>query len=532
MSGSSTPRSAVTPPPPAAGDGPQPLTVGVRFVREYYKTLSTKPETITRFYQPTSMLSVGLGSQQSHPVKFEAKKEKDMKSRFVLEGLEDWKTRFEFENGAIDAQMSVNGGILVVATGHIVYESQGKEAGACRKAFVHTFFLGSVSSGNKRSYYVHNDVLRFLADVEEKTVVASNKAGAVAEKEIHLPVAMEDSPAELGPTESTPSVEAAPEPSRKESAPVVEEKNTTSHTTKSKEAAPTPAAAAATPVVGEEGAPGGGVEESKEAVIAEEEVVETKSAKKEETKATKKVVETKDEAAAAIKEPPVPVKPTKFSWASVVGTDNGTAPSSQPSTPARGGAATQTAASPPKTPKASPAEGTAETASNAKGDSTSNANNNTGGNKNARIQHNKRDPDCTLVIKNFDTSSTTEADIRGMFEPYAGENEAKVIGCTVSSHKGLAFVDYDSPKPVLAAVEKHKKEALKLKGYTLDIYQKTVDKPSSRRNQGGRGTGRGNQSGGGGGGGGRPYRRSGSGVGRGERGERGGGGGGRGRGGR
>ena len=103
-----------------------------------------------------------------------------------------------------------------------------------------------------------------------------------------------------------------------------------------------------------------------------------------------------------------------------------------------------------------------------------------------------------------------------------------MIGCTVSAHKGLAFGDYDSPKPVLAAVEKHKKEALKLKGFTLDIYQKTVDKPSSRRNQGGRGAGRGNQSGGGGG---RPYRRSGSGVGRGERGG-GGGGGGRGRGGR
>lgn len=528
MSGTSTPRSSVTPPP--AGEAPSPLTVGTRFVKEYYKTLSTKPELMSRFYQPSSLLSVGMGSQPTQPSSFETQQGKDMKCRFVQKGLEDCKIRFEFENGAIDAQMSVNGGVLLVVTGHIVYDtgSENQEEDILRKAFVHTFFLGSLLSGSKRSYYVHNDVLRFLHDEEEKTVVASNKTPLeeteLEEKEVLLAVT------EAPPVEVVPAEPSAPEPIEEPVPPpfVVEDEpvpvSTTTTTT--------------TTIVEEEITPGGGVEESKEVIIEEEvEVVETKV---EETK--EKGREKKQRAAESVaREAAASAKPAKpNSWASLVKSGNGAVASSTPSSPSRS-SAPQPAASTPKaskTPVPVAAENKSDetatgTTANAKvGDS--NANTTTTSNNssnNARSRSNKRDPDCTLVIKQFDTSSTTEADIRGLFEPFAEENEAKVVGCTVSGHKGLAFVDYDSSKPVLAAVEKHKKEAFQLNGKTLEIYQKTHDyqKPQNRRNQGGRGAGRGGQSGGGGGGGGRSYKRSGSGgAGRGDR----GGGGGRGRGGR
>jgi len=504
---------------------------------------------MSRFYQPSSVLSVGLGSQPTQPSTFESQQGKDLKSRFAQEGWEDSKIRFELGGGAIDAQMSVNGGVLLVVTGHIVYErstahdhgdddddDDQEEGDVLRKAFVHTFFLGSIVSGSKRSYYVHNDVLRFLHDdVEEKTVVASNKtsaaaaaAAAVEEKVVQLPV-VEEPPVVVVPTEPPAPVE---EPVSPPAAAVVEEEPVVTTTT----------TVATTTTAVEEIAPGGGVEESKEAFIEEEVVVKTKKEKSAGGK-KEKAAAAAAAAKADVKEATTPSKPAKpNSWASLVKSGNGTVPTSTPSTPSRSSAA-QVAPSTPKTPKTPASVAAVEkksdetaTATNAKGgDANANPNNN---DKNARSKiTNKRDPDCTLVIKQFEASTTTEAVIRGLFEPFAGENEAKVIGCTVSGHKALAFVDYDSPKPVLAAVEKHKKEAFQLNGKTLEIYQKTHDyqKPQNRRNQSGRGgAGRGGQSGGGGGGGaagggGRPFKRSGSGAGRGER---GGGGGRGGRGGR
>lgn len=533
MSGSSTPRSATTPPPTGDGaGGPSPLTVGTRFVKQYYKILSTDPDQVSIFYRPTSVLSVGVGSQQVVPITFE-KQGKDLKDRFVHPGLEDCAIRFEFENGAIDAQMSVNGGVLLVATGHVVYLGASEEENDVRrKAFVHTFFLGSLSSGGKRSYYVHNDVLRFLHDDEEKTVVASNKTTTevtvTAEKEVQLPPAVEEPPVEVTPA----VVDPTPEPE-----PVLEE-----------ELEPVERA------LPEIGSPGGGVEEEKEAVIEEEDVVVTEKEVVVET--TEKVVgetvvktEVKETAVTATAAEPAaakPVPPAKpNSWASLFAGNGALPPPSNPSTPSRPSAKAKAAASPPKTPKTpAPAPAAQAPAAAEKAESGNNNNNNNNAGR-SRGGTNKRDPDNTLVIKSFG-GSTTEADVRGMFEPFAGDNDSKVIGCTVSTHKALAFIDYDSSKPVLAALEKHKKEPFQLGGQTVEMYQKTHDyqKPQNRRNQGGKGNpgrgsgGGGGQSGGGGGGTGgggggggggssRQYRRSGSGAGRGER-----GGGGRGRGGR
>ena len=150
-------------------------------------------------------------------------------------------------------------------------------------------------------------------------------------------------------------------------------------------------------------------------------------------------------------------------------------------------------------------------------------------NSNRSSKPSRRGPECTLVMKNID-SATVESDIMDMFSPFADSTETKCVGCTVAVTRSIAFVDYNSPKPVLAALEKHKSEPMQLHGRTLDMYQKTADHRVQYR--GGRGGG-GNKEGGGrgsyrGGGqagsNGRQYRRSGSGGGRsgGGRGGRGG----------
>jgi hypothetical protein len=132
-SGASTPRGAMTPPPggDTTGTGPSPLTVGTRFVEQYYKVLSTTPNQIHRFYQSTSFLSHGQGSHPTQPMLFEQMQQQQhaqeleqaasetssssaehtgtagshelLKQWFVLKGCEDCTIRFEFEHGAIDA---------------------------------------------------------------------------------------------------------------------------------------------------------------------------------------------------------------------------------------------------------------------------------------------------------------------------------------------------------------------------------------------------------------------------------------------
>ncbi|GAX29612.1 hypothetical protein FisN_2Hh171 [Fistulifera solaris] len=428
-SGSSTPRGTETPPP--TSEGPSPLIVGTRFVKQYYKVLSTTPDQIVRFYQPSSYLSQGVGSQQTEPAVFDKENVAQLKDRFYLAGGEEGcPLRFEFEHGAIDAQLSVNGGVLLVVTGHLVYMSSDDDEDGededvfleRRKAFVHTFFLGSLVAGNKRSYYVHNDVLRFLHEDGEKPSTKIEEPS----KEKATTIA----------TETVEEVVPSDEPALVVEPEVVEE------------------------------APGGGVEESKE-VLAEEETapvapVATQNLEIDTTLETK---------------PTKPVVPG--SWASMVarsGTSGGSS-SSGPSTPVRPstGAPKSSVKTKPKISapaKAAPEEVAGKNAGAPRGG--------------------KRDPDFTLVIKNI-SDDVTEADVLDMFESFATKADAKIVGTTVSAHKGIAFVDFSSAAPVLAAVAQHGTTPFNLKGRELDIYQKTVEQ-KGRGGSKGRGGNKGNPS--------------------------------------
>lgn len=534
-SGASTPRGALTPPPP--GDGPSPLMVGTRFVKQYYKVLSTSPNQIHRFYQPTSFLSQGKGSQPTQPELFESVQQIHLKERFVLEGYEECPIRFEFERGAIDAQVSVNGGVLLVVTGHLVYlrpavaedeevvqDDNDESLQKRRKAFVHTFFLGSISSGQKRSYYVHNDILRFLNEDDESIpasapvpapVTVPTKATKAEKKVAPLKVAELEPKVEAAATATTNGVEAH----TKASGGGVEE-------TKEREVKVVAAVAAATTAtkepevvttpVKEKKAPGGGVEESKE--VTPEGDIKT---------ATGTL-----QGAEKLNKP----KPPPGSWASLVARAPTSASSTPtPGTPSRAAPAPKVspvpaapAAAKPKPVQAAPAPTGAESKPDNANNSKANANTTT-------RTMTKRDPDCTLVIKNID-AATTEPDVIGLFGPFAAETDSKIVGITVSANRGIAFVDYDAAAPVLKAVEQHGKEPMQIRGRVLDMYQKTLEQRGRRggggggQGQGGRGgyRGGGQQDGGyRGGGGGRQQYRGGRG-GRGGRGDGRGGDGGRG----
>lgn len=412
-----------------ATSGPTPLMVGARFVKHYYKMLSTEPDQLAVLYEPTSLLSNGYGSDPAaEPTSFETM-EGSLINRFLVDGFEKASIRFEFENGAIDAQESISGGILLVVTGHVVYLEEIPK----RKQFVHTFILLSTTQGTKRSYYVHNDILRFITDDEENTVVVSNKssrssnAATSTEVEAVVVTVPEELPKEI--------VQTTVVANGVESAVVV-------------------------PVEDKDTAPGGGVEESKEVVLLDEETQVNGAAKK----APPKV------AAVA---PPQNQKQTQRAetssagtWASLVKTN--TPNNSAPNTPSRQSGPTVPAVAP--SPKPSPTKPPVKEPAVEK--------------KNGDKKQTQRNPDFTLVLKNTKATATA-SELLALCEPFASKTGAKIVDHFVSASRGLAFVDFDSAAPVLAAVEAHNKHALELNGQKLDVYQKSQEHRNRRKPGGG-----------------------------------------------
>mmetsp|Transcript_26269 Transcript_26269/g.72170 ORF Transcript_26269/g.72170 Transcript_26269/m.72170 type:complete len:340 (-) Transcript_26269:1593-2612(-) len=98
----------------------------------------------------------------------------------------------------------------------------------------------------------------------------------------------------------------------------------------------------------------------------------------------------------------------------------------------------------------------------------------------ARDQRTKRDPDNTLVIKNL-SDNVKEQDIINMFQPFATMTKAKIVGTNVNHHRNLAFVDYDSVAPVLAALKKHKETPFEWNGKVLEVDQKTLEQRARRK---------------------------------------------------
>lgn len=435
----------------ATGTVPSPLTVGKHFVKQYYQVLQSNADQIFRFYQPTSFLSHAEGSDPTDPSGLE---NYDIAARWGIIATES--KGFAMEIGAIDAQTSIDNSILLVVTGSV--SGSAKDA---RKTFIHTFFLTYIP--NTKRYYVANDVLRFLQKADNDT-----KEEAPVEEPVPEVTSKEE-----------PVVEVSP------AAPVVVVEDATTSVVSSPEDA----------------SPGGGVEETKEADVEEETpvvqepVVESVAA--EETPAA--VVETKEGSPKSIpggkdgatgnkgkrgkgkapqqqpKQQPAP-KPTPGSWASLVASSPAVTTPPVPPSPAKSVPVEKPEVAekaPAPTPAAAPAPKTKESTNKDAGK---------GGQRGG--DRPKRDPDFTLVIKNL-PDSAKESDLMALFESFASSTGGKILGTTVSVHRGLGFVDFDSVPPVLAAIAKHQEQPLELQGRVLEVDQKTAEQRTRRNPRGG-----------------------------------------------
>lgn len=437
------PASGSRGPTPPPGGGASPLVIGKQFLKAYYGMLSTKPENIVRFYKPFSVLSQGEGSTPSTPATLTSYEDGlRLKDRLApVEGA-----RFDLQHGAIDAQESVGGGVLLVVTGHMVLDSQ-----SLRRMFCHTFFLVPVDpNAKKRNYYIHNDVLRFINQEELPALEEKEEPAAAKQAEPSPP----DSPEKETPSPAAPVEE--PALANDQAKEVAEEQLKPVAVQESKEEPPEVH----------------GVEETKDEPPLEEEPAAPKdAAPKEKSKKDKRSRggRGKSRSSSPNESKKASATPKPNSWASLVAA--GGAPPS--------GGQVKPKHSPPKESKPSTAAATETSAK----DSAPEPSTTTTTNKDQQQQHSrqhsnrplKRDPENTLVVKNI-SDSTKEADVRGMFEPLCAPTKARILGITVAGHRGLAFVDYDSPGPVALALEKQQKERFRLNGRNLDVEQKSLDR--------------------------------------------------------
>jgi len=142
------PITSAPPPTPNMLQSPpsccSPLIIGKSFIKQYYHILTTNPELIHRFYKSSSVWSHCFKPNvAAHPQTIQGS------SSFFLWASKDDTTglRIDFGRGAIDAQESIGGGILLVVTGHMTLPLCQKE----ERPFVHTFFLNSGASSGKKT---------------------------------------------------------------------------------------------------------------------------------------------------------------------------------------------------------------------------------------------------------------------------------------------------------------------------------------------------------------------------------------------
>ena len=472
--------TGTSPVPDGGGGGaaapPSSMRVAISFVKMYYKALTSQPDQINGLYIPTkSYLSHGEGSAQVEPKLLE---EYDLsKERWGCD-KDGGTMRFDFEHGAIDAH-PVGEGILVVVTAQVFLQGEGDDSS---RAFVQTFFLAKEG----RNFAVQSDVLRFLTFPSAGTASPSTPTASIATNTIAA-------------TTSDVGVETdrgVPKEEKKEEAAVVSSDEGD--------------AGAVTPSVvpAEDDAPGGGVEESKEEAPEVEDVAVA-------TEAPKTEPEVAEEAAKDPKKAKPPQqeqkqqpasKPVPGSWASLVAS-SGSAPNTPSRKPVQQAVKVEPVAETTKAPAATGEKDKAEKkeTSEPTKEAASQGKSNAGKQSQAqpRKQYQRGDPDNTLVIKNLG-DNVKESDIVNMFKPFATQTNAKIVGSNLNIHRGLAFIDYDSDAPVLAALKKHTETPFQWNGKILEIDQK------SQENRGRRTTtnGGGHRSSGGGGGGGRDqYRR-------------------------
>eukprot|EP00577_Skeletonema_sp_RCC1716_P000612 CAMPEP_0113412650 /NCGR_PEP_ID=MMETSP0013_2-20120614/22957_1 /TAXON_ID=2843 ORGANISM="Skeletonema costatum, Strain 1716" /NCGR_SAMPLE_ID=MMETSP0013_2 /ASSEMBLY_ACC=CAM_ASM_000158 /LENGTH=550 /DNA_ID=CAMNT_0000299175 /DNA_START=182 /DNA_END=1834 /DNA_ORIENTATION=+ /assembly_acc=CAM_ASM_000158 len=542
----STDPSPTPPPPPAGGGGALPLQIGKAFIKQYYKTLVNTPAQLNRFYQPDSTVSRGMEpSAPTEPscvaevLSAPANGEETSQGERVRKTFFDWAgkgideggedaddiLRIELQGGAIDAQESVGGGILLVVTGHMYLPGKSSEKAY---SFVHTFFLNNgAPPGRKKQFYVKNDILRFLepAVAEEEEVVEEVVEEAVEEPEVaevaeapetqaeepaseveDVPVEVTETAAVIEPIEYEPAAdeekvevvedevqEPMAELSIEEEPAAEEEKIDVS--TSSEESPPSSPSSAEGKKKRSRRRRGGKSRSRSNSPDVEEEKGE--------------------------EQPKAP-----SSWANLVA--SGASKKSESASDSKKGSKSKGSSKPDEksSAKAAPAKAPPQSQPPTKESATQ-----------PQATQNKRTPEATLFIRNI-PDPTKEEEIRALFEPHGNATGNKILGITLNTNRGFCFVDFDGQAAVNAIVDEAKSSLVKdprtgrkdkssfmAHGRVLDVERKVPgDRKSSGGNAGGGNSGKFNRSsspkdsgrrygnrgsrGGGGGGGGGGSRRS------------------------
>lgn len=499
---SADPSPNPTPPPGASGPpapgGPTPQIIARAFIKQYYKTLLGSPSNLNGFYQPDSTVSRGMEpSSPAIPSAFnmassstngdanDSPGERARKAFFEWAG--NGNLQIDFQRGAIDAQESIGGGILVVVTGHMTMPGSTME-----KPFVQTFFLNNAAGpGRKKHFLVKNDMLRFLDPVvvaEEELVeeVAEVEEEAVEEEPaVEEPAVVEEPVSEPSPAGEPVPVEPVQfEPSADEEK--VEDEEGGVEETEVEQ--PTIEVDPAAEEEKEENSSEAGSDASPAPSPTGSEGSKKKRNRKKRGGKSRSRSKSPKKGDAEEEEPEKPKTPG--SWASLVASGapkkspedgsgkKGKKGSSKPSTGGGSDKASSNQESPAKAPPQSqPAKESSTQASSAVTSSSSS---------------NNRTPQATLFIRNI-PDKTTEAEIRTMFEPFGPKTNTKMLGITLNTNRGFCFVDFDSPAAISAIVEESAKSLVKdprtgrkvsstfmAQGRVLDVERKV---PSDRNKQ-------------------------------------------------
>lgn len=156
-----------------------PQVVGNAFVEQYYCILHQNPDVVHRFYQESSMVSRPDLSGS-------------MTSVTTIKEIHDMIVSLDYQNFKVqifsaDTQASYNNGLTILVTGCLI----GKDN--VRRKFTQSFFLAPQDKG----YFVLNDILRYVDEIDEKEGSAGLAINDVDENAPTAPLTPDPEPTQV-----------------------------------------------------------------------------------------------------------------------------------------------------------------------------------------------------------------------------------------------------------------------------------------------------------------------------------------------
>lgn len=129
--------------------------VAINFVEEYYTRLAGQPESVAVFYHPHDSAFSRLEPDQASQEENNVIGQSGIREAILAQGYQNCRVKINH----VDCQSSVDGCIIVMITGIMMVKTQLRN-------FAQTFVLGRQGPVEAPSYYLRNDILRFLNTVD------------------------------------------------------------------------------------------------------------------------------------------------------------------------------------------------------------------------------------------------------------------------------------------------------------------------------------------------------------------------------